>query len=114
MESKIMIDIDDSGHPFIYIDFKSSDDLRDKVISRFLTRTGAFNFKPDHPNNPRQLELHVLWYDEDTQRLQAMIEVPEVDKATQITCSQVAQAKFPDNEEAQKAFLAGFNWAYKD
>jgi len=78
MESKIMIDIEDRGQPFILLDYKSSDDLRDKVFSRFLTRCGAFNLDEyGHPKkNPYSLILHVLFYDQEKQRLQAMIEVP--------------------------------------
>lgn len=115
MESKIMIDIDDSGRPFIYVEFKGSEDLRDKVLSRFFTRAGAFSYEPDKlPSEPIPLELHLLWFNPEKQRLQAMIEVPEVEKGTQITCAQVAQNRFPENQEAQKAFLAGFNWAYED
>jgi len=82
MESKIMIDIEDRGQPFILLDYKGSEDLRDKVLSRFLTRCGAFNFDATgHPDNPHPLILHVLFYDQEKQRLQAMIEVSEPEKA---------------------------------
>lgn len=78
MESKIAIDIDVSGRPFIRLDFKGSEDLRDKVISRFLTRADAFKHTPDgHLKNPHSLNLHVLWYDKEKDQMQAMIEVPE-------------------------------------
>lgn len=117
MESKIMIDIDDSGRPFIYVDYKGSEDLRDKVISRFLSRCGAFNLMPvpgQLQDKPIELTLHVLWYDQENQRLQAMIEVPEIEKATQISAAQEALVNYPDSPQARQAFLNGFNWAYSD
>lgn len=70
MESKIMIDIKDDGDPLIYIDCKASDDLRDKVLSRFFTRAGAYSLEP----NPIKLIMHVLWYSQEQGRIQAMIE----------------------------------------
>lgn len=81
MESKITIDIRPTGEPFIYIDFKSTDDLRDKVLSRFLFESGACNLLPDgNLPNPTTLILHVLWYDQQTGRVQAMIEIPDLSK----------------------------------
>lgn len=71
MESKILIDITPMGKPFIYIDYKASDDLRDKVLGRFLGEARAFDLDS---KNPIKMELHVLWYDQQTQRAQAMIE----------------------------------------
>lgn len=40
MESKITIDIDSSGLPQLRIDYRLSDDLRDRLIGRFLYRMG--------------------------------------------------------------------------
>lgn len=40
MESKIAIDIDTSGQPQIRIDYRLTDDLRDKLIGRFLNWLG--------------------------------------------------------------------------
>lgn len=72
MESKIIIDIKEDGDPYIYIDFKATDDLRDKVLGRFLVRSGGFNIEP----NPRPiyLKLGILWYDQQLNRCQATIE----------------------------------------
>lgn len=54
---------------------RASDDLRDKVLSRFLFETGAMNLGPDGElSNPTSLSLHVLQYDQQTGRVQAMIE----------------------------------------
>src|ERR1700722_11770361 len=77
MESKIMIDIRPTGEPFLYIDFKASDDLRDKVLSRFLYESGAMNLRTDGEiPNPTRLDLHVLWFDQQSGRVQAMVEHP--------------------------------------
>lgn len=70
MESRLFIDITDKGDPFIYIDCKVSDDLRDKVLSRFFTRAGGYSFEP----NPIPLSLHILNYDQEHGHIQAMIE----------------------------------------
>lgn len=40
MESKIQIDIDNSGLPQIRIDYRLTDDLRDRLIGRFIDRMG--------------------------------------------------------------------------
>jgi len=40
MESKIQIDVDTSGQPQIRIDYRLTDDLRDKLIGRFLNWLG--------------------------------------------------------------------------
>lgn len=40
MESKIQIDVDTSGQPQIRIDYRLTDDLRDKIIGRFLNWLG--------------------------------------------------------------------------
>ena len=40
MESKIAIDVDTSGQPQIRIDYRLTDDLRDKLIGRFLNWLG--------------------------------------------------------------------------
>lgn len=40
MESKIQIDIDTNGVPQIRIDYRLTDDLRDKLIGRFLSKMG--------------------------------------------------------------------------
>lgn len=81
MESKIVIDIQHNGQPYIYVDFKPTDDLRDKVLSRFLFESGAMNLKSDgNPPNPTPLTLHVLWFDQQTGRVQAMIEHPAPEK----------------------------------
>lgn len=78
MESKILIDIRPTGQPFLYIDLKTSDDLRDKVLSRFLFETGAMNLGPNGElANPKHLILHVLRYDQQSGRVQAMIEHPD-------------------------------------
>ena len=81
MESKIVIDIRDSGEPFIFINFKGSEDLRDKVLGRFLYETGAAQIqKADGSfDNPKPLTLHVLYRNEETGDLQAMIENPGYD-----------------------------------
>lgn len=82
MESKITIDIRPTGEPFLYIDFKATDDLRDKVISRFLFESGGLRRLTDGTlPNPTPLDLHVLWYDEEKQRIQAMIEIPAVERS---------------------------------
>lgn len=81
MESKIQIDIRPTGEPFLYIDFKPTDDLRDKVLSRFLYESGAVHLKPDgNLPNPTRLDLHVLWFDQQSGRVQAMIEHPVPEK----------------------------------
>lgn len=78
MESKITIDIRPTGEPFIYIDFKPTDDLRDKVLSRFLFESGLLS--DGNLPNPTTLLLHVLWYDQEKGRVQATIEIPELSK----------------------------------
>lgn len=40
MESKIVIDIDGDGQPRIKIDYKLTDDLRDRLVGRFLYKMG--------------------------------------------------------------------------
>lgn len=75
MESRIVIDIMNDGTPFLYIDLKPSDDLRDKVLSRFLYENGAARLTPDGKmDNPQPLQLHTLWFDQQSGRVQAMIE----------------------------------------
>lgn len=79
MESKILIDIDYKGSPFIWIDFKPSDDLRDKVLSRFFTDSGAFLTPSEQHSAP--LTLQIVHIDEEKHHIQAMIEIPKVEKA---------------------------------
>ena len=80
MKSKILIDIRNSGEPFLFIDYKPSEDLRDKVLGRFLLETGVADINGDgNLNNPRPLQLHALFYDQQTGRMQAMIENPQYD-----------------------------------
>lgn len=75
MESKILIDIQPDGRPFLFIDFKASDDLRDKVLSRFIYESGALILKADdNLPNPTRLNLHILYFDQQTGRVQAMVE----------------------------------------
>jgi len=40
MQSKLSIDIDTSGLPQIRIDYRTSDDIRDRLIGRFLDKMG--------------------------------------------------------------------------
>lgn len=77
MESKITIDIRNDGVPFIKIDFKPSDDLRDKVVGRFLCESGALLNNDGTITNPNPLNLHILYNDEKTGRAEAMIELIE-------------------------------------
>lgn len=70
MESRITIDIKDNGDPFIYIDCRASEDLRDKVLGRFFTRTRGYLAE----SNPIQLIMHISQRDQGTNRIQAMIE----------------------------------------
>lgn len=76
MESKIMIDITPMGAPFIYIDYKQSDDLRDKILGRFLYESGALEVGPKlQLPNPTPVHLHVLWNSGEG-HVQAMVEIP--------------------------------------
>lgn len=71
MESKISIDIDEKGNPYIWIDFKPSDDLRDKVLSRFFIHSGIFI---PLEKNERHLKLRIIHQGDESGRIQAMIE----------------------------------------
>lgn len=46
MDSKIMIDLDEEGQPRIKIDYKLTEDLRDRLVGRFLYKMGI----PDQKN----------------------------------------------------------------
>jgi len=70
-----MIDITPMGAPFIYIDYKQSDDLRDKILGRFLYESGALDIKPGRTLSHTPLNLHVLSCGGDAGRVQAMIEI---------------------------------------
>lgn len=79
-----MIDITPMGAPFIYIDYKQSDDLRDKVLGRFLYESGALKVGPKlELPNPTPLNLHVLWTNNEG-RVQAMIEIPDTPKEEKV------------------------------
>lgn len=80
MESKITIDIRPTGEPFLYINYRPSEDLRDKVLGRFLCESVALNLLPDgsHPNHT-PLGMRVLYSDQQTGRIEAMIEHVEED-----------------------------------
>lgn len=43
MESKILIDVDYEGNPYIRIEYKHSDDVRDKLIFRLLMQDRGMN-----------------------------------------------------------------------
>lgn len=75
MDSKIIIDIDHEGRPYISIDYRPTEDLRDKVLGRFLTATGTYLRREGMPGIP--LNLHLLDWDKNSGRTQAMIEPVE-------------------------------------
>lgn len=82
MESKILIDIKQTGEPFIFIDYTSSDDLRDKVLGRFLYESGAADFVPKEARwKPTTLHMQILWSDQEKGRVQAMIELLPTEKS---------------------------------
>lgn len=62
MLSKLMIDLDHDNQPIIKIDYRASDDVRDKMVKRFLETFGGgsawaqFHFdhwQPDQENPNR-------------------------------------------------------------
>ena len=75
MESKITIDIDEQGNPYLFIKAKLTDDLRDKVLNRFLVRTGVFSRNADLSlKYDLPLVIGCNYYNEETGELHAMIE----------------------------------------
>ena len=70
MESKILIDITPMGVPYLFIHSIITDDLRDKVLSRFIYESGADIGKPPVP-----LQLAILVNSNGL--VQAMIERPD-------------------------------------
>jgi hypothetical protein len=72
MESKITIDIYENGDPYISINLKPSEDLRDKVLGRFLTSSGVWVRKEGE--NALPLKLWIVQADLESGKITAHVE----------------------------------------
>lgn len=65
MKSKILLDLDENGQPIIRIEYTYSEDVRDKLVSQFLSGFGtesviaSFNFVSTDPNTEVNKVAHI-------------------------------------------------------
>ncbi len=70
MKSRISIDCDENNKPFINIEYCQSNDLRDKMVGRFLEGFGGdstlalFQFGITPENFSKQATIHPLNYEQ--------------------------------------------------